>query len=47
MESYYAALEVVVSKEDEAMVDAWVAPGHASTPGYTDPNYPVLGRRGA
>jgi len=44
MESYYAALDVTITPEDEAMVDGWVAPGHASTPGYTDPNYPVLGR---
>jgi len=44
MESYYAALNVAISAEDEAMVNTWVAPGHPSTPGYTDPNYPVLGR---
>jgi hypothetical protein len=31
--------------EDEALVDALVAPGHASTPGYTDPAYPVSGRK--
>jgi len=44
MAGYYAALEVAISASEEAMVDAWVAPGHASTPGYSDPNYPVLGR---
>ena len=29
---------------DEALIDSLVAPGHASTPGYTDPVYPVTGR---
>ena len=28
-----------------AMVDGWVRPGHPSTPGYTDPAYPVSGRQ--
>jgi len=46
MTGYYAALDVTMSPEDETMVDTWVPPGHASTPGYTDPSYPVLGRRG-
>jgi aryl-alcohol dehydrogenase (NADP+) len=31
---------------DDALVDALVPPGHASTPGYTDPLYPVSGRTG-
>jgi aryl-alcohol dehydrogenase (NADP+) len=30
---------------DEKFVDSLVPPGHASTPGYTGPNYPVEGRR--
>ncbi|WP_374444370.1 aldo/keto reductase [Stella sp.] len=30
--------------DDEAFVDALVAPGHASTAGYTDPSFPVTGR---
>jgi hypothetical protein len=30
-----------LTAEDEALVDRMVPPGHASTPGYTDPNYPV------
>ena len=29
---------------DEALVNSLVPPGHASTPGYTDPAYPVAGR---
>lgn len=42
---YLAALEVRVTSEDEAWVDARVKPGHPSTPGYTDPIYPVTGRQ--
>ncbi len=34
-----------VVREDEALVDALVRPGHPSTPGYTDPRYPFFGRR--
>ena len=45
MEDYYAAVDVKISAEDEALVDSLVAPGHASTPGYTDPGYPFFGRR--
>jgi hypothetical protein len=28
-------------------VDSLVAPGHPSTPGYNDPQYPFFGRRTA
>ncbi|WP_251865256.1 aldo/keto reductase [Achromobacter sp. Marseille-Q4962] len=45
MEDYYAALDVAVSAEEEALVDGWVPPGHASTHGYNDPNYPFHGRK--
>ena len=31
--------------EDEALVDSLVRPGHPSTPGYSDPRYPLFGRR--
>lgn len=44
-DSYVDALEVRLSADDEALVDSLVAPGHPSTPGYTDPGYPVEGRR--
>ena len=44
-QDYIAALAVRVTPEDEAWVDARVPPGHASTFGYTDPIYPVTGRR--
>jgi hypothetical protein len=43
-ESYVAALDASLDAEDEAFIDALVAPGHASTPGYTDPAFPVEGR---
>jgi aryl-alcohol dehydrogenase-like predicted oxidoreductase len=44
MEDYYGALDVEITPEEEAMVDNWVTPGHASTHGFNDPNYPFYGR---
>ncbi|MBB5216052.1 aldo/keto reductase [Parapusillimonas granuli] len=44
LEDYYPALDLVLGKEDEALVDQLVAPGHASTHGYNDPSYPFFGR---
>ncbi len=44
MQDYYGALDVAIDAQEEAMVDAWVTPGHASTHGYNDPNYPFFGR---
>ncbi len=41
---YFGALDHVWTDEDEAAVDALVVPGHASTPGYHDPQYPFHGR---
>jgi len=41
---YVAALDTAWSDEDEALVDSLVAPGHPSTPGYSDPQYPFYGR---
>jgi aryl-alcohol dehydrogenase-like predicted oxidoreductase len=41
---YLPALETAITPEEETMVDALVAPGHPSTPGYTDPAYPLLPR---
>jgi aryl-alcohol dehydrogenase-like predicted oxidoreductase len=43
-QDYAPALAYVMTKEDEALVDGFVRPGHPSTPGYTDPNYPLNGR---
>lgn len=42
--TYARALEVEITAEDEAFVDALVTPGHASTPGYNDPTHFVSGR---
>ena len=44
-DSYVEALTLRLGPDDEKFVDSLVPPGHASTPGYTDPNYPVEGRR--
>jgi aryl-alcohol dehydrogenase-like predicted oxidoreductase len=41
---YFGALQVTIDAADEALVDALVAPGHPSTPGYNDPAYPLAGR---
>ena len=43
-QDYAPALAYFVTAEDEALVDSLVRPGHPSTPGYTDPNYPLNGR---
>ncbi len=41
---YLPALSVALTPEDDALVDRLVKPGHPSTPGYTDPAYPFVGR---
>ncbi len=43
-EGYLGALDYRCDAEDEKLVDRLVAPGHASTPGYNDPSYPIEGR---
>ena len=43
-QDYLPALDYKVTAEDEALVDSLVRPGHPSTPGYTDPAYPLNGR---
>jgi aryl-alcohol dehydrogenase-like predicted oxidoreductase len=43
-QDYRPALDYAVTPEDEALVDSFVRPGHPSTPGYTDPAYPLNGR---
>ncbi|ACL56313.1 aldo/keto reductase [Methylobacterium nodulans] len=43
-ESYAGALAYRFTPEDEALVDRLVPAGHPSTPGYTDPAYPLEGR---
>ena len=46
-QDYLPAVELRLTKEDEALVDSLVPPGHPSTPGYSDPAYPVNGRQSA
>ena len=41
---YVSAIGTSWSDDDEAMVDSLVRPGHPSTPGYSDPQYPTFGR---
>ena len=41
---YLGALSYTWTPEDEALADRLVPPGHASTPGFIDPAYPVEGR---
>ena len=41
---YLGALDYRFDADDEALIDELVAPGHTSTPGYTDPKFPILGR---
>lgn len=43
--AYVDAIGTPWSADDEALVDSLVRPGHPSTPGYTDPQYPLYGRR--
>jgi aryl-alcohol dehydrogenase-like predicted oxidoreductase len=42
--SYAGALAYRFTQEDEALVDGLVPAGHPSTPGYSDPAYPLEGR---
>jgi aryl-alcohol dehydrogenase-like predicted oxidoreductase len=44
-QDYLDAMDAPFDAADEALVDTLVAPGHASTPSYTDPQYPVTGRQ--
>lgn len=41
---YVGAFGCRISADDEAFIDRLVSPGHPSTPGYSDPAYPVEGR---
>jgi aryl-alcohol dehydrogenase-like predicted oxidoreductase len=43
-QDYVDAIGTPWHDEDEALVDSLVAPGHPSTPGYNDPQYPFYGR---
>ena len=41
---YLGAIGTPWTDADEALVDSLVRPGHPSTPGYNDPQYPFFGR---
>ena len=41
---YVGAIGTTWTADDEALVDSLVRPGHPSTPGYNDPQYPLFGR---
>ena len=43
-QDYVNALGTPWTEEDEALVNSLVPPGHPSTPGYNDPQYPFFGR---
>ena len=43
-QDYLGAIGTPWNADDEALVDSLVAPGHPSTPGYNDPQYPFFGR---
>jgi len=44
-QDYLDALQQPFDAEDEAFLSGLVSAGHASTPGYTDAQYPVTGRQ--
>jgi aryl-alcohol dehydrogenase (NADP+) len=44
LEDYLAALAYRFTAADEALVEELVAPGHPSSPGFNDPQYPIEGR---
>ncbi len=44
LEDYYPAVGLAISADEERFIDQLVSPGHASSPGYNDPNYPFFGR---
>jgi len=43
-QDYLDAIDTPFDADDEAFVSGLVNAGHASTPGYSDPRYPVAGR---
>jgi len=41
---YLSVVGKTLDADDEALIDSLVVPGHPSTPGYNDPQYPFFGR---
>ena len=44
LEDVYGAVDLILDAQDEAFINDLVAPGHASSPSYSDPQYPFFGR---
>jgi aryl-alcohol dehydrogenase (NADP+) len=44
LDDYLGAMSYRFDAEDEKLIDSLVTPGHPSTPGYNDPQYPIEGR---
>ncbi|MEM1399814.1 MAG: aldo/keto reductase [Pseudomonadota bacterium] len=44
-QAYRGGVDYAFTEEDEALIDSLVPAGHPSTPGYTDPQYPLEGRK--
>jgi aryl-alcohol dehydrogenase-like predicted oxidoreductase len=44
-QSYGPAIDASIDAADEKLIDSLVPPGHPSTPGYSDPAYPLHPRR--
>jgi aryl-alcohol dehydrogenase-like predicted oxidoreductase len=40
-QAYLPAVDMALTAEDEQLIDSLVHPGHPSTPGYSDPAYPL------
>ncbi|MGE0799318.1 MAG: aldo/keto reductase [Lautropia sp.] len=45
MQEYLDGIDLVFGADDEALIDSLVPAGHPSTPGYSDPAYPIEGRQ--
>ena len=44
-QDYLPALDYELTLEDQPLIDSLLAPGHPSTPRFTDPAYPLYPRR--
>jgi aryl-alcohol dehydrogenase-like predicted oxidoreductase len=44
-QEYVEGIDKTLDDDDEAFIDALVRPGHPSTHGYSDPQYPIFGRQ--
>jgi aryl-alcohol dehydrogenase-like predicted oxidoreductase len=44
-QGYLPAIDGEITEEDDELIDSLVRPGHPSTPGFTDPAYPLSARR--